>query len=86
MDFILYGKNFKIVAKDGLPEDGDFVIAVFGNEKTGYSWQPASYYEDKENFYADMGYGGLVLDEKDCVAWLKFDELLLEQIIPQPLS
>ncbi len=80
MNFEMRGEKFNIVSEVGLPEDGDFVIALFGDEESGYSWQPAGYSVENHNFYANMGLGGLVLDENSCVAWLKWEDFSLMKI------
>lgn len=80
MNFKMYAENFNVVSEVGFPQNHEFVIAIFGDDQNGYSWQPAGYDVKNKNFYANMGLGGMVLDEKNCVAWISWDEFKLTKI------
>jgi len=75
MDFLLGVRDWNLVSEVGLPPDGTWCFVVFGDEATGYSWSIGGYSTDKKQFWANMGYGGMVLDEADCVAWKNWDNV-----------
>lgn len=75
MDFLLGVTDWNLVSEVGLPPDGEWCFAVFGDDDMGYSWSIGSYRTDTKQFWGNMGYGGMVVDEKDAVAWKSWDDI-----------
>ncbi len=75
MKLALFTDKFNMVSEVGLPEDGTFCIAVYGNDQEGYDWLTAGYNAKEKEFYANLGLGGMVLDESSCIAWINISDI-----------
>ena len=74
MDFLLSITDWNLVAEVGLPSDDTWCFVVFGNDKSGYSWSVGGYSSETGNFWGNMGYGGMVVEGNDAIAWKAWDE------------
>jgi hypothetical protein len=74
MNFKLSVDNWNIVSENGLPEDGEFCFLIWKSSDGEYNWSVGGYNKNEKAFYVDFGLGGLVLEEKNVVAWAKFFE------------
>lgn len=75
MDFLLGVTDWNLVSEVGLPPDGEWCFVVFGDSARGYSWTIGGYSTETGNFWGNMGYGGMVLEGKDAVAWKSWDKV-----------
>ena len=75
MDFLLGITDWNLVSEVGLPEDGTWCFVIFGDVETGYDWSIGSYRDDTGCFWGNMGYGGMVVEGKDAVAWKSWDDV-----------
>jgi len=73
MNFSLGIIDWNFVSEVGLPPDDTWCFVVFGNDEHGYDWSIGGYSSETGNFWSNMGYGGIVLQGKDCVAWKAWD-------------
>lgn len=69
MNFEVIIKDFNLVEQAGYPEDVDFCYFIWKDSDGGYNFGVGGYSEEECQFYADFGFGGLVYDAKDIVAW-----------------
>jgi hypothetical protein len=72
MNFKLSVDKWNLVSEKGLPEDGEFCFLVWKSDDGKYNWSAGGYSEIDKEFYIDFGYGGMVLEAKDVVAWAVF--------------
>ena len=79
VDFQFSLTNWKITARDGLPEDDEWCFCLFG-DKENLSWTVGGYNASAKAFWANMGLGGMVLQENDCIAWISWDDAKLNFI------
>lgn len=75
MEFLLGATDWNLVSEVGLPPDETWCFVVFGDNERGYSWSIGGYSTETGNFWGNMGYGGMVLCGKDCVAWKSWDDV-----------
>lgn len=75
--FNLSMKKWNITSEKGLPEDGAWCFLLF-KSRDSFSWTIGSYFEDKGHFWANMGFGGMVLEAEDVYAWADWDDIELE--------
>lgn len=69
MNFKLSIDKWNLVSEDGLPEDGEFCFLIWKSGDGEYDWGVGGYNESENEFYVNFGYGGLVFEAKDIVAW-----------------
>jgi hypothetical protein len=74
MNFKLNVDNWNIVSEKGLPTDGEFCFLVWKSSDGEYNWSVGGYNKNEKEFYVDFGLGGLVLEEKNVIAWAEFFE------------
>lgn len=72
-------ENWKTVEEHGMPEDMDWCFVAWKDSKGDIEWSTGGYSEDEKQFYANYGLGGLVLDEKNVIAWCSFDDVVFEK-------
>jgi hypothetical protein len=72
MNFKLSVDKWNLVSEKGLPEDGEFCFLVWKSDDGKYNWSAGGYNEIDKEFYIDFGYGGMVIEAKDVVAWAVF--------------
>lgn len=80
-DFTLSIDNWNITESVGLPEDGAVCFIVFGNTSNGYSWSVGGYSISQKSFYCNLGLGGMVVPEKDVVAWKQWEEVRFNMVV-----
>ncbi len=74
MNFEVCMNDFNLVSEKGYPEDGEFCWVIWKTYNGEYDFSFGGYFEDKHEFYGNCGLGGMVLDEKDVVAWKPMGE------------
>lgn len=72
-NFEISGKDWNLVAEKGLPKDGEWCFVIYKTD-TSYDYSIGGYSEDEHQFYANFGYGGLVLDADSVIAWALFEQ------------
>lgn len=65
-------EKWNIVSEVGLPkeDDGMWCVLVCKNFKDEFTYRVGGYNEYNNTFYLNCGYGGMVIDAENVVAWV----------------
>ena len=74
-------KDLKYTETDGFPEDEEICFAVWKNKDGDFDCFIGAYNANKKCFYADFGFGGLILKADTVIAWKPFncDNILIKR-------
>ena len=66
-------KDLNYVETDGFPQDDEICFVVWADKDNNIDCFIGGYNKKKEQFYADFGLGGFVINAKSVIAWKVFD-------------
>ena len=73
MKYVFKISNLNYVEADGLPNDEELCFVVWADKEGNLDCFVGSYDENKKQFYADYGMGGVIVKAKSVIAWKLFD-------------
>lgn len=79
MDFKVSFEGFTMISEK-MPEEITACILIWKNHRGEYTISFGGYDEDTKQFYVDYGFGGMVLELENVIAWKDLEDFKLETI------